>query len=50
MAEWLRLDETVEKFGIKDCNVGYDECARKCECKGTGKIIAPWAKYAKEGE
>jgi len=55
MAEWLRLDETVERFGTTEVcsefNRWHNPCPQFCDkCDdGSGKVLAPWAKYAKEG-
>lgn len=51
LAEWLRLDETIKRFGWVKCpncdvfNTGFCNT-----CGGSGKVLSPWAKYAKEGE
>ncbi len=54
MAEWLRLDETVERWGISTCKVcdgtGEGEVKNCRYCNGSSKILAPWARYAKEGK
>jgi len=52
MAEWLRLDNTIKDFGWVECPE-YEPfcvpvCSNPCICKN-GKVLAPWAKYAKEG-
>ena len=58
MAEWLRLDSTVERFGWVECStceskggtsvLGFTVVCPKCN--GTGRVLAPWARYAKEGK
>jgi len=54
MAEWLRLPETVERFGTIECEdsmVAYPHCVRdNCNCNGSGRVLSPWARYAKEGK
>lgn len=59
MAEWLRLDETIKRFGWEErycdhCRKGdvqmhYTHPCEKCGAIG-GRILSAWAKYAKEGE
>ena len=57
MAEWLRLDETVERFGkvkCSNCIAGVEESGptfiKECTvCDGSGRVLAPWAREVKEG-
>ena len=50
LSEWLRLDETVERWGYTECkNAHCCECHDCAECNGSGRIRAEWARYAKEG-
>jgi len=56
MAEWLRLDEVREKFGTTEVcsefNRWHNPCPPFCDkCDdGSGKVLAPWARWAKEGK
>ena len=50
LSEWLRLDETVERWGYTECkNAHCCECHDCADCNGTGKVLSEWAKYVKEG-
>ena len=57
LSEWLRLDETVERFGkvkCSNCIAGVEESGptfiKECTvCDGSGRVLAPWAREAKEG-
>jgi hypothetical protein len=48
LSEWLGMESTREKFGTTECEdsmVAYPDCVRiNCNCSGTGKIRAEWAK------
>jgi hypothetical protein len=59
MAEWLQLDETVEKFGWERCpNLDIEDiesmsCRNNgdnCQPCSYGKILAPWARWVQEGK
>lgn len=47
LAEWLRLEETIEKWGTERCPndfmafTSYDMCP---VCNGSGKVRAEWAR------
>jgi hypothetical protein len=61
MAEWLRLDETVERWGWTPCD-GFPECMQgerdvckypDMRCEGNGKTrgqYAPWARLVQEAK
>jgi len=50
MAEWLQLDSTIKQFGWVKCPIHCCDCPDNGKtCMDTGKVLAPWAKYAKEG-
>ena len=48
LSDWLGLEEVREKFGTTECEdsmVAYPDCVRiNCNCFGSGKIRAEWAK------
>ncbi len=45
LSEWLRLDETVERWGYTECkNAHCCECHDCAECNGSGRVRAEWAK------
>ena len=56
LSEWLGMESVREKWGWVECPCppefkGDEEIERVCPyCSGTGRILAPWAKYAKEGK
>ena len=51
MAEWLRLDSTVERFGWVKCPIHCCDCPDNGKtCMDTGKVLSEWAKYVKEGK
>jgi hypothetical protein len=51
LSEWLGLEEVREKFGTIECEdnmAAYPNCVRdNCDCSGSGKIRAEWAKEGK---
>ena len=48
LSEFLGLEEVRDKFGTTECEdsmVAYPDCVRiNCNCSGSGKIRAEWAK------
>jgi hypothetical protein len=58
LSEWLGMDSTVERFGkvkCSNCIAGVEESGptfiKECTvCDGSGKVLAPWARWAKEGK
>ncbi len=58
LSEWLGMDETVERFGkvkCSNCIAGVEESGptfiKECTvCDGSGRVLAPWAREAKEGK
>jgi hypothetical protein len=57
LQEWLELEETRSRFGkvkCSNCIAGVEESGptfiKECTvCDGSGRVLAPWAREAKEG-